>query len=183
MLLLCSPCKGTESPLQIASRNTWKLPMCSQLFLHWWHYISEDAINCDRGAHSSLWNLSPLHISTFKDNNNSSPRASIPLCGLTATYLLPFPVKFSGLIISRLEAVVWGQFSIQQLSNSCQIKTPVPKINFYRTPFPISVVLDWRVLKTYPLCFHPFPPVFHFIPPDPLDIILLMSLLFSKHTF
>lgn len=121
--------KVKEGQLKIASRNTWKFQMCLQLFYHrwwWWGYISENAINCNGVTDSSLWNLSPSSISTFKDNKNSSLHLSIPLWEVTTMDIVSFHVKFFALIVSHLFAVVWGQFSILQLSNSCQIKRPDP---------------------------------------------------------
>lgn len=137
--------KVKSQRLKIASRNTWKLQMCLQLFLYWWHYVSESAINCDRVTHSSLWNLSLLNISTFKDNKNSSLHLSIPMWGVTTMYIVSFHVKFFGLIASHLYSVVWGQFSILQLSNSCQIKTADPKVNLLFVSFHISILFDFSI--------------------------------------
>lgn len=60
-------------------------------------------------------------------------------------YIVSFHVKFFALIVSRLFAVVSGQFSILQLSNSCQIKRPDPKVNFHFVPFHISTFLGLSI--------------------------------------
>lgn len=111
--------------------SNWKFQKCLQLFLHqwwWWHYVSESTSvwYYERVPHSILWNLSPLSTSTFKDNKNSSLHLSIPLWEVTTMDIVSFHVKFFTLIVSHLFAVVWGQFSILQLSNSRQIKRPDP---------------------------------------------------------
>lgn len=60
-------------------------------------------------------------------------------------YIVSFHVKFFGLIVSHLFAVVRGQLSTPQLSNSCQIKRPDPKVHLHFVPFHIRTFLGLSI--------------------------------------